>query len=48
MYQAAQTRYKDMKYNRVGTSGLNLDNIKAVENTDFSGEEIKKINDIAL
>ena len=25
-----------------------LDNIKAVENTDFSDEEIKKINDIAL
>lgn len=24
MYQAAQTRYKDMKYNRVGTSGLKL------------------------
>ena len=24
------------------------DNIKAVENTDFSDEEIKKINDIAL
>ena len=24
MYQAAQTRYKDMKYNRVGTSGLTL------------------------
>lgn len=123
MYQAAQTRYKGMKYNRVGTSGLKLpavslgfwhnfgstapyenmknlcftafdngithfdlannygpesgaaemalswilkdgivttvlagasktsqilDNIKAVENTDFSDEEIKKINDIAL
>ena len=25
-----------------------LDNIKAMENTDFSDEEIKKINDIAL
>ena len=25
-----------------------LDNIKAVENIDFSDEEIKKINDIAL
>ena len=24
MYQAAQTRYKGMKYNRVGTSGLKL------------------------
>ena len=24
MYQVAQTRYKDMKYNRVGTSGLKL------------------------
>ena len=24
MYQAAQTRYKDMKYSRVGTSGLKL------------------------
>lgn len=50
-YHADEERYNRMKYHRCGKSGLKpeqiRENVKIVEKTEFSEEELRRIDELS-